>query len=111
MNTTLRVVARITALPDRVEPLKAVLSELVEPTRREAGCIQYELLQNRADPADFTFVETWESEAALETHLASAHIKAATEKLPGLVAAPPDIRRYDLANRREAPGCTKSASG
>ncbi|MEB3279685.1 MAG: putative quinol monooxygenase [Lyngbya sp.] len=96
MKQTLRVVARIIALPDRVEPLKAVLSELIEPTRQEPGCIQYELLQNRADPTDFTFVETWESEAALETHLASDHLQAATEKLQGLIATPPDIRRYDL---------------
>ncbi|WP_413162975.1 putative quinol monooxygenase [Capilliphycus salinus ALCB114379] len=96
MKQTLRVVARIIALPDQVEPVKAVLSELIEPTRQEPGCIQYELLQNRAAPTDFTFVETWESEAALETHLASAHLQVATEKLQGLIATPPDIRRYDL---------------
>ncbi|MCG5061311.1 MAG: antibiotic biosynthesis monooxygenase [Limnoraphis sp. WC205] len=96
MKTTLRVVAKIIANRDQVEPLKAVLSQLVEPTRQEPGCIQYELLQNRADPTDFTFVEIWETEAALETHLASDHIQVATQKLKGLIATPPDIRRYDL---------------
>lgn len=96
MNKTLRVVARITAQPDQVEPLKAVLSELIEPTRQEPGCIQYELLQNLADPTDFTFVETWETEAALDSHLASDHIQTALQKLQGLVANPPDIQRYNL---------------
>ncbi len=96
MNKTLRVVARITAKSDQVELLKAVLSELIEPTRQEPGCIQYELLQNRADPTDFTFVETWETEAALDSHLASDHIQTALQKLQGLVAHPPDIQRYNL---------------
>ena len=47
---------------------------LVEPTRRESGCIQYELLQNQEDPTDFVFVEEWESEVRLNAHLDSPHI-------------------------------------
>ena len=93
---TLRVVARLVALPDKVEELKALLLGLIEPTRQEAGAIKYELLHNQSDPTDFTFVEEWESAQALDTHLASNHIQAAIGKLEGVVAAPPDIRRYDL---------------
>ncbi len=95
-NPTLRVVARIVALPEKVEALKAVLLELVEPTRHESGCIQYELLQNQSDPTDFTFVEEWTSHDALNTHSVSAHMKAGGAKLKGLVAAEPDIRQYNL---------------
>ena len=61
MTQILRVVARVVALPNQVEALKAVLLRLVEPTRQEAGCLQYDLLQNQEDPTDFTFVETWNS--------------------------------------------------
>ncbi|MBF2008123.1 MAG: antibiotic biosynthesis monooxygenase [Chlorogloeopsis fritschii C42_A2020_084] len=93
---TIRVVARIIALPDKVEALKAVLLELIEPTRQEYGCIKYELLQNQSDPTDFTFVEEWASNHALDAHLASTHIEKAVAQLDGLVAAEPDIRRYHL---------------
>ncbi len=93
---TVRVVARIVALPDQVDALKAVLLGLVAPTRREVGAIKYDLLQNRVDPTDFTFIEEWESEDALNAHLASAHLAAAIAKIPALVAKEPDIRRYDL---------------
>ncbi|BAT51523.1 Antibiotic biosynthesis monooxygenase [Nostoc sp. NIES-3756] len=93
---TLRVVARIVALPDKVEELKAILLGLIEPTRQEVGVIKYELLQNQSDPTDFTFVEEWASAEALDTHLASAHLQAAADKLEGVVAAPPDIHRYNL---------------
>lgn len=95
-QSTLRVVARLTAFPDKVEQLKSLLLSVIEPTRRESGCITYELLQNQADPTDFTFVEEWESETLLDTHLASTHIQAALPKLEGLAIAPPDIRRYQL---------------
>jgi len=95
-KTTIRVVARVVALPDKVEEVKSVLLGLIEPTRKEEGCIVYELLQNQADPTDFTFVEEWESQALLEAHLASAHIEEAESQLDGLVAAEPDIRLYQL---------------
>lgn len=90
------VVARIVALPDKVEELKAVLLELIAPTRQEPGVIKYELLQNQADPTDFTFVEEWESGSALDTHLATPHLQAAVAKLEGLTAVSPDIRRYHI---------------
>ncbi|MBE9163207.1 MULTISPECIES: putative quinol monooxygenase [Microcoleaceae] len=93
---TLRVVARLTAFPDKVAELKSLLLSIIEPTRQEQGCIKYELLQNQADPTDFTFVEEWESAALLEQHLASNHLQAAVQKLEGLAVAPPDIRRYEL---------------
>lgn len=90
----LRVVARVVALPDKVEEIKSVLIELVEPTRQEAGCIQYDLTQNKEDATDFVFVEEWESEAALEAHMRTPHFNEAVSKLEGLLAMPADIRRY-----------------
>jgi quinol monooxygenase YgiN len=95
-NQTIRVVARFVALPDKLEELKALFLGVIEPTREEAGAIKYELLQNQSDPTDFTFVEEWVSGEALDNHLASPHIQAAVAKLDGLIAAPPDIRRYNL---------------
>lgn len=96
MQNTLRVVARIIARPDRVDDVRSLLSELIEPTRKEPGCIVYELLQNKSDPTDFTFVEEWESDDALDYHAVSEHIKNATSRLAGLISAAPDIRKYSL---------------
>ncbi len=93
---TLRVVARLTAFPDKVAELKSLLLSIIEPTRQEAGCIKYELLQNQSEPTDFTFVEEWESAALLEVHLGSTHIQDALLQLEGLAVGPPDIRRYEL---------------
>ena len=96
MNKSLRVVARIIAKPSKVEDVRAILLGLVAPTRAEDGCVVYELLQNRADPTDFTFVEEWASDTAFERHHTTDHIRAAFPKLEALVAAAPDIRTYSL---------------
>lgn len=95
-NQTIRVVARIIAMPEKVDDVRAILMELIEPTCQEEGCIKYELLQNSAEPTDFTFVEEWSSNAALDTHLASNHIAIASDQLEGLIATEPDIRLYKL---------------
>jgi quinol monooxygenase YgiN len=95
-QNTLRVVARMIARPEKVDEVRSVLVGLIAPTRVEAGCLVYELLQNREDSTDFTFVEEWESDEALDAHLASEHLRAARTKLPALLAAEPDIRRYSV---------------
>ena len=94
--TSLRVVARIVAKPDKVHEVRAMLLGLVAPTRAEDGCVVYELLQNRADPTDFTFVEEWASDAAFERHHTTDHIRSALPTLQALVAVAPDIRTYSL---------------
>ena len=94
--TTLRVVAHLRAKPDKIEETREALCSLIDPTRAEDGCIQYELMQNAADPTDFTFVEEWSGDAALDAHLQTEHIQLVVSKADELLAAPPDIRRYAL---------------
>ena len=91
----IRVVARVVVLPDKIEEAKSVLIGLIEPTRQEQGCIQYELQQNLANPAEFVFVEEWESEASLNTHIETPHFQEAAAKITRL-AEPPEISRYRL---------------
>jgi len=95
---SLRVVARIKAKPEKAVEVRELLCGLIEPTRKESGCISYELLQNREDPTDFTFVEEWESDAAFESHAASDHIEAIGPKLQPVVAKAPDIRTYSAVS-------------
>ncbi len=93
---TVRVVARIIAREDKVEQLQKLLLSLLEPTRREKGCVRYELLQSQSDPTDFTFVEEWGEYADLEAHLGSDHVQGLIGDLAGLTTEEPDIRAYRL---------------
>ena len=90
----LYVVARIVARAESVAFVRENLIGLLVPTRAEDGCIVYDLFQNDADPADFTFYEEWTNGARLDAHAASAHIASTFARLDGHLAAPPDVRRY-----------------
>jgi quinol monooxygenase YgiN len=93
---TLRVVAHLRAKPDKIEEAREALTSLIAPTRAEPGCIVYELMQNDADPTDFTFVEEWTNNDVLDAHLQTGHIQQLVARADELFAAPPDIRRYTL---------------
>ena len=96
MPATVHVIARFTAKAGKEDELKAVLTALVPPTRRELGCYQYDLLAEAADPREFCFVERWDDNEALDQHLETEHLKKALAAIEDLVATPPDIRRYTL---------------
>lgn len=97
MAATVHVVARFVAKAGKEDALKAVLTALIAPTRRELGCYQYDLLQNPLDATDLCFVERWEHTKAIDQHVDSAHFKDTLTKVEDLVETPPDIRRYHQA--------------
>jgi quinol monooxygenase YgiN len=53
--------------------MKALLTAMVAPSKIEEGCIFYEIFQYVDNPRKFMAYESWESEAALDGHKASAH--------------------------------------
>ncbi len=90
-STPVTVVALMRAQPGKEHELRQALSSLVAPTRKEAGCLNYDLHQSPEDPTRFMFHENWTSKADLDRHLGSAHVTAVLSKLGGLVAEPPQI--------------------
>ncbi len=80
--TTLTIVANITANNDKIELVKAELLKLIDITRAEQGCLQYDLHQDNENPGHFTFYESWISRELWQAHMANQHLAdymAATE--------------------------------
>jgi Antibiotic biosynthesis monooxygenase len=48
MNEPVRMIARFTARPEQQQALRETLCALIEPTRREPGCLRYGLSALRA---------------------------------------------------------------
>ena len=92
----IKVVAHIRAKAGKEQEMKKALLGLIEPTRKEAGCLWYELYQNKEDAADLTFIEDWKSDDALEAHLQTPHFQEAAAQIAVLASAAPDIRSYRL---------------
>ncbi len=92
IHTITHLCARI----DRTDELGALLASLLEPTRKEQGCIRFELQQNHESPNDFAIVSEWRDPEAVQRHVLTCHMQQALNRLPGLLAAPIDFRLYRL---------------
>ena len=93
-DAAVRVVARFAVKADRVEAFVAAARRtMVEPTRKEPGCIEYDLCQDAADPTRFAMIETWRDEAALAVHLAQPSLHKAIGALMPMAAEPPATQR------------------
>jgi quinol monooxygenase YgiN len=73
--------AMVKAKPGEEEAVKAVLLELVEPTRKEPGCLCYNLHQSKSDKTQFMFYEQWASQEAIDAHGKAPPMKALGGKL------------------------------
>lgn len=82
------VIAINFAKPEHVEELKALLIEMAEATHKEAGCLKYALQQGTTDPTILAFVETWESQEALDAHSKAPHLSAGAEHRASLTTRP-----------------------
>ena len=89
------VVATFQARPGQEAELKAALIGLVAPTRKEAGCLNYDLHASPEDPAKFLFHENWMSKAHLDAHLANAHIQTLLPRVNELCVAFPEIKIWE----------------
>jgi quinol monooxygenase YgiN len=88
MSEKIDVIAHIHAAAGNEAIVREALESFVEPTRKEAGCLRYDLFQDVSDSLKFTFIEEWESPAALEAHGKSAHIAAGRAKMDGKLSGP-----------------------
>jgi quinol monooxygenase YgiN len=63
------------AVPGREEDLARQLQALLAPTRKEAGCLAYELHHDPENRARFMFYEKFADQASLDLHVATPHFK------------------------------------
>lgn len=78
----LTILAQITAVPGKEALVRAELEKLVDITRAEDGCIQYDLHVDNSKPGFFMFYENWESRELWQAHMNAPHLTeygAATE--------------------------------
>ncbi|NMA41899.1 MAG: antibiotic biosynthesis monooxygenase [Oligosphaeraceae bacterium] len=87
----LHVIARMSVKPGKMSELLKLLEALVPQVRAEEGCIRYEVCLDAdskigvgPDKQALTILETWESEAHLEAHLAAPHMATYREQSAGL---------------------------
>ncbi|MBF0557108.1 MAG: antibiotic biosynthesis monooxygenase [Nitrospirae bacterium] len=87
-NSQVTVMALIKAKDGMVDVVKKELLSWVENTRKESGCIAYDLHQSKEIPGYFMFYEIWASSEALDKHIAMPYIQDITKKSAEIFAEP-----------------------
>jgi quinol monooxygenase YgiN len=80
----IKVIAKITIKPDLTDTLKNIVPGLVAETRKESGCISYQLFQDINQKNVFAFIEEWENEESLEKHMNSKHFQEGIPKIAAI---------------------------
>lgn len=85
------IIAVVKAKPAQSNTLRAVMTNLVEQTRKEAGCLEFVLFEVRDQPGKFMLRETFRDQAALDGHFEMPYIKAFVARFDELLQEPPEI--------------------
>ncbi len=88
---TVTVVANFKAKKGGEKQVREALISMIEPTRAEQGCINYDLHESAGDPTAFVFYENWVSQADLDRHLKTSHIQKAISRAEPFLAEPVKI--------------------
>jgi quinol monooxygenase YgiN len=67
-------------------------------TKAEAGCVDYTFYSDLANPNRFFIFEVWETQAALDDHFKTDHMRVFNQHLPEVLAAKPKIMRYEVSS-------------
>ena len=92
------VIASMKAKPGQEENAYTELMTLVEKTRTEAGCINYDLHRGLEDRSQFVFYENWTSMEALETHWATPHLVRLKSIAADLFVAPSEVKLFTIVS-------------
>jgi quinol monooxygenase YgiN len=94
MAEAVKVVVKVTAHSDTIEKVRAIVLELAAQSRKEKGCLSYEVLQNKLEPEVFVLYEEWASDANLNAHNQTPHFHAAVSQAQSLLGKPLEVGRY-----------------
>ncbi len=86
------VISHVDVAPNSETP--ALLQKLADASRQEPGNWRFDVTQHSQRANHFTVVEHWQSQAALDTHVAAAHTRQYRDALAPLTGSPLDERAY-----------------
>ena len=73
---------------EHVERFGEITRQNAEASRREEGCVRFDIIQQIDDPTRFTFIEMFKSEEAGAVHRETSHFKKWLEEAVPLMVEP-----------------------
>jgi (4S)-4-hydroxy-5-phosphonooxypentane-2,3-dione isomerase len=84
----------VSVLPDRVEDFLAATEVNATATRREAGVVRFDVLQDRDDSGHVVLVELYRDEQAAADHKATRHYVQWRDAVAPMMARPRQSVRF-----------------
>lgn len=85
------LIARLKVKADKIDETKAAALAIVEASRAEEGCINYDIHQSIEDETVFFWHETWKNKAAIDEHFATPFFGEFFKTVEQVVAESPQI--------------------
>jgi quinol monooxygenase YgiN len=93
-SQAIHVVAHVDTIGGGQADAPGLLTRLAEASRKERGCLRFDILQHTMRANHFTVIEVWENQKALDAHAAAAHTKQYRDVLQPISGSPLDERVY-----------------
>jgi quinol monooxygenase YgiN len=91
------VIAKLKVKPGSEAAFEAAAKEMIATVKTsEPGTLAYVLHKNTKDPAEFTYYEVYQDQAAFDSHGKSDHMRAFGGKIGGLLAGRPEIAMLEV---------------
>ncbi len=88
-STQVTLVPFFSIKPGQVDAVRQAHLRMVDPTRAEPGCMDYDLYQSVEDPSMMFFYENWMDQAALDQHMNTpAFYRVVRGEIDPLLAVP-----------------------
>jgi quinol monooxygenase YgiN len=90
------IVAKKLIKQGKVEEFKVLAENLINESRKESGCIAYNLYEDSNNCNILTFIEEWESKEAIKLHNNSKHFITIVPKLADLQEGKTEVNLYKM---------------
>jgi quinol monooxygenase YgiN len=86
MNQPIHVVGLAEYLPERETEVLAILRKLAEQTRREPGCLRYDVYRDTKNALQLHLIAVFIDDVAIQRHVEAPYRNAALAALEGKIA-------------------------
>ena len=90
----IHIVVQIEPKPDKVEAFLELALFDARNSRKEPGCLRFDVLKHLDNPPRFSFYEVYQDDAAVQAHRQTPHFARWAKEIEALCAVPRTANKY-----------------
>lgn len=90
------ITVKFIAQPARRNEIISLCTGMLEPSRKEIGCVSYNFYQDITDQNSFFFFEEWKDQESIDSHNASPHFLLFVSLFEPLIIGKADINVFTI---------------